>query len=85
MQRRVEATDVLRLRPMANWISSDCREARKVWGGERLRTMRRTIDMKDARTRLAPMVAAFSQSRSTMVSYLFLLLLKRQLSYLGSG
>jgi len=36
--------------------------------------MRRTIDMKNARTRLAPMVAAFSQSRSIMVSFLFLLL-----------
>ena len=85
MQRAVEATDVLRLRPMANWISSDRREARKVSGGERLRTMRRTIDMKAARTRLAPMVAAFSQSRSIMVSYLFLLPLELHPSYFRSG
>jgi len=74
MHRTVEAIDVLRLRPMANWISSDRRVARNVSGGERLRTMRRTIDMKNARTRLAPMVAVFSQSRSIMVSFLFLLL-----------
>ncbi|HOO54527.1 MAG TPA: hypothetical protein PLM24_05835 [Methanothrix sp.] len=98
MQRVVEAIEVLRLRPMANRISSERRDARKVSGGEWLRTRRRTIDMKAARRRLAPIVAAFSQSRSRTVSFLHLhpLLFPRQSttphsalqlvpSYRGSG
>lgn len=98
MQRIVDAIEVFRLRPMANRISSERRDSRKVSGGERLRTRRRTIDMKAARTRLAPIVAAFSQSRSRTVSFLHLHLLffprlpttlhpALQLvpSYLGSG
>ncbi len=89
MQRAVDAMEVLRLRPMANRISSEWREERKVSGGERLKTRRRTADMKAARARLAPIVAAFSQSRSRTVSFPFLLLLHPALqvvsSYLGSG
>ncbi len=89
MQRIVDAMEVLRLRPTANRISSERRVARKVSGGERLRTRRRTDDMKAERRRLAPIVVAFSQSRSRTISLLFLLLLHTALqlvpSYFGSG
>jgi hypothetical protein len=70
---------------MANRISLELRDARRVSGGERVSTMRRTMHMKAARKRPVPMVAAFSQNRSRMVSLLSPLQYKYHPSYFGSG